>query len=1270
MKMKHLSFALIILVFGGSLLYSQEALRIIDYDYSNYPLIHNKFFVFDNLGNPILNLTDKSFSIRDNGDAQPIIKLYDCNSIGIDDKVSYTIAFDLGLDNSYHSPTNFSVGVQTANRLVNLIDSVSAEISLTSYDYRSFLNREFTRNKSELLSEISKFRHKEGSLFEAAFLNEPAGAFKIISRGENISKSIILITDGGGKYDYQLIADKLAESGAKLFVISIRKSPQSSLKDLCKSSGGWWFNLSNVQNINSVVYSIKAMSRGYRPCNLDWEMDYSCIDNHNVEILVPSLSVRDAFSFSFNNFEKSYLLSDTAFLPFSSVEIGSKKSITLTLTAKNRDILIQTLRVDPPFKIISGNVTNYLLKENDFISVVIEYTPLQKAIVFSQLEIISDACQTMPIYMTGGFPNTKPTEKTIKILHPNGGETLIIGDKSFVKWLGLLPKDVVQLEYSIDNGATWSTLATNVLGLDHEWIIPNTPSDSCLVKIIQLWPNNVGFTMDLLHSGAVNSAFFDATGDLVLTASSDTTAAIWISNTGMKKFNLLGHHKPVHWAVFDPMNQYIATASYDSLVIIWSQIDGSIVHIIKDHTDKVESVNFSRTGKYLVSSDSKGYSIIRDRNWNVLKKVKSNDYGPSWYTEFHPLNEDLILSANGDGKAKEWNWKNYTSGDNPQKIFDAKSIMCTHATYNTDGTKVAVTTSSGNPKKLYVWKVDSLDAPIYDITHNVDSNDNNSINFSSFFFHPDLGKEVLLTASTDQTARLWDAGDGTPAKINDFITDNIFIDVNNEHTNSISTAVFDRFGSRLLTSSWDSTAKIWNLNQKELQQDVSDSVFKIAYARGTGININMGTVYIDELRDSIIRAVFINESEFAYTIKGYKFSGPNANDFEILSDLQFPLIIQAKDSLPVEFRYYPKVIGLSLAELEFELPAGILVKSSISGLCEYPSLKLNYPLVDFGNVEVGSYKDSTFSIIMTNESGGAIQLDSISVKGSYRTEFTSQQSVGNVLQNNESIPVTLRFLPEFYGRKNAQYLVHYQGKGSPRLVNLFGEGIDSRTDSLMIYLKDVSAYPGEIIQVPIYIGAYGRISISELIKGFTTNLSFNGTLLEPLSGFRASELVGAERRLTIDLPKTFSSDSILTVLEFKALWGNDTISPLKLNYTVPTGTGRASIKEESASFKLKGVCLTDGVLRLFIPGNLELNQNSPNPASGTTSITFSVLESGNTSIIIYDFMGNEIKTLVDNFLPQGQHTVNFQVNELAAGVYYYIMRTPSNILYKNMLITR
>lgn len=1253
-----------------SLSISEDYLRLIDYDYSAYPLINNKFFVFDDNGNPILNLNTSNFNIRDNGKDQLDITNLSCNQIEINNSISYTLVFDLGLDNHYHNPTNFSLGKQLTEKLVSLIDTDLSEISLTSYDYRSFLNREFTRVKLDVLSELSAYQPAPGSLFDAALIKEPAGAFKINNRGENDSKSIILITDGGGKFDIQTIQTMLQDSGARLFVISLRKQPVIGLKNLAVSSDGWWFELQNSQDMNPILFSVLAMSKGYVPCEINWNMDYSCFDEHQVEISVPSRSIKDDFLFKLNNLEKSTIINDNSFLAFSSVEVGNKASISLTLTAKNRDILIQELRVKEPFKIVQGNVTNHLLREDDFIRLTIEYTPTHKAIVFSELEILSDACETMPVYMTGGFPNTPPTERTVKIIHPNGGEHLIIGDKSFVNWLGLLPKDVVQLDYSTDNGKSWIVIATNILGLEREWIIPDTPSDSCLVRITQLWPNNLSSTLNLKHKGAVNSAFFDVSGDFVLTASSDTTAAVWVSNTGIKKFDLIGHNKPIHWAVFDPQSKYIATSSYDSLIIIWDFNFGTEINRLKAHTDRITSINFSKSGKYIVSSDYKGFSIVWDRNWNIIKTLRTNPFGPTWYVEFHPINEDIILSASLDGIAKEWDWTNYVAGSAPIKQFPTNSINCTHATYNTDGTKVSATTSSGKPLKLFVWDVSDPVNPIYDISHNFTVDDNNSINFSSFFFHPDLGKEVLLTASTDQTARTWDANDGSPLIISSLMTNNIFIDIDNEHKN-VATAVFDRFGTRLLTSSWDSTAKIWNLVEpKILQRDVSDNVFSISYARGKGLAIDMGTVYLGELKDSIIRAVFVNESDFQYNILGYNFTGSEANHFDILTDLVFPYAINAGDSIPLEIRYYPDKTGLSTSEIEFQLPAGIVVKSQITGFCDLSSLAIKSPIVDFDLVEVGDFKDMNFDVILTNESGGPIEIEDISIVGSYKGEFSSNQNISQTIQNGEDIAVTLRFIPDHIGRKNAQYQVSYKGKGSPRKINMFGEGVDSRSDSLMIYVKDAEAFPGDIVRLPIYIGAYGSITTSELVKGFTTNLSFNATLLEPISGFSESELIGDIRTLTIDLPKTFGADSILTVLEFKALWGNDTISPLSLSYTVPQGSGRVLIKEESASFKLKGVCLQNGVLRLFLPGEMSLEQNTPNPANDKTSISFTVLEMGETTIELFDIYGNKVRTLISENLSRGNHTVEIEVNDLPQGTYYYSMKSPSNILRKTMLIVR
>lgn len=70
------------------------------------------------------------------------------------------------------------------------------------------------------------------------------------------------------------------------------------------------------------------------------------------------------------------------------------------------------------------------------------------------------------------------------LLQPNGGQRLYPGATYKILWN--LPEAVanVVIELSLDNGTTWTTLATTPnIGLGYDWTVPNTPSDSCLIRV-------------------------------------------------------------------------------------------------------------------------------------------------------------------------------------------------------------------------------------------------------------------------------------------------------------------------------------------------------------------------------------------------------------------------------------------------------------------------------------------------------------------------------------------------------------------------------------------------------------------------------------------------------------------------------------------------------------------------------------------------------------------------------------------------------------------
>lgn len=76
-----------------------------------------------------------------------------------------------------------------------------------------------------------------------------------------------------------------------------------------------------------------------------------------------------------------------------------------------------------------------------------------------------------------------------------------------------------------------------------------------------------------------------------------------------------------------------------------------------------------------------------------------------------------------------------------------------------------------------------------------------------------------------------------------------------------------------------------------------------------------------------------------------------------------------------------------------------------------------------------------------------------------------------------------------------------------------------------------------------------------------------------------------------------------------------------------------------------------------IPSRVSLEQNYPNPFNPTTQITYQLPASQKVTLQVYDMLGREVSTLVDNQrMTAGSHTVNFDGNGLASGIYIYRLR--------------
>jgi len=91
----------------------------------------------------------------------------------------------------------------------------------------------------------------------------------------------------------------------------------------------------------------------------------------------------------------------------------------------------------------------------------------------------------------------------------------------------------------------------------------------------------------------------------------------------------------------------------------------------------------------------------------------------------------------------------------------------------------------------------------------------------------------------------------------------------------------------------------------------------------------------------------------------------------------------------------------------------------------------------------------------------------------------------------------------------------------------------------------------------------------------------------------------------------------------------------------------------------------------IIPDIFSLKQNYPNPFNPETRIVFNLPFSSNVKLKVFDVLGNEVSTLVNNFINAGEHKIDFNFNNLAknisSGVYFYRLEAGSFIATKKMI---
>jgi len=201
---------------------------------------------------------------------------------------------------------------------------------------------------------------------------------------------------------------------------------------------------------------------------------------------------------------------------------------------------------------------------------------------------------------------------------------------------------------------------------------------------------------------------------------------------------------------------------------------------------------------------------------------------------------------------------------------------------------------------------------------------------------------------------------------------------------------------------------------------------------------------------------------------------------------------------------------------------------------------------------------------------------------------------------------------------------------------------------------DINAASSES-ELPVELTSFSATTIGSLIKlSWSTSTEVNNY------GFEIERKVGSPQSAIYNYEKIgFLNGNGNSNSPKSYSYQDNSISAGKYSY-------RLKQIDNDGQFEYSEVIEID----LGLPTEYELTQNYPNPFNPSTKISWQSPVSSHQTLKVYDVLGNEVATLVNEYKPAGSYEVTFDASSLSSGIYLYKIQSGNFIQTKKMILIK